>query len=201
MQSIHPSLFVATVLLNLLMIRLGALLLPDSLYFSFSAFLFDNRDLVDPIALLVKLLFPFLVAGLVALALVWLQRRQAEIGSSTDRLERILSDQLPITAAFAAFAAALLMAWPYILLWDILIDPALGRHRLIFLLAYLAYFIGYACFGLAGANTVIAFSRSGTGEPLTWATLSQHPAVLPLVNAAGGLATAWLSTMLGSAAG
>lgn len=202
MISIQPALFVFAVIANLVMIRVSGIVLPDRLYFSFSAFLFDNRDLVKPLALLAKLLVPFLTAfGILAL-LIGLRRGRQGLDDAAPRLTGIIEDQASVTLAFAAFSAALLMAWPYILLWDLLIDPVLARQRLLFLIAYLAYFVGYAYFALAGANAAHAlFGRTEGAAPVTWATLASHPVTKPLFDAAGGIVSAGLAAFLATRVG
>ncbi|PJN96563.1 hypothetical protein CNY89_01795 [Amaricoccus sp. HAR-UPW-R2A-40] len=204
MRSLHPSLFLLALLLNVAVIRLGSYLLPDRLYFSFSSFLFDNRDLVKPLALSIKLLTPFVAAFALTGVVMLLARGQSAAGAGKPGadLQAILTDQLPITLAYAAFFAALLMAWPYILLWDLLIDPAFARYRLLFLLAYFAYFTAYAFFALAGANTARALLTPDPGRPpLTWSTLTTHPLTQPLFNAVGGAVSAAVAAFLATRIG
>jgi hypothetical protein len=168
MQSINPVMFVATLLANLAAIRMQAFILPDSLYFSFSAFLFDNRELDKPMAIAVKLGIPATVSFVSVYLIANAQKARLKALGDAGGLDRVLADQAAITLAFAAFAAAFLLAWPYILLWDILVDPLLHRHRILFLLAYLAYFTGYAYFAVAGANTATAFlTKRADMPPLT----------------------------------
>ncbi len=206
MRSLHPSLFILALLVNVAVIRLGSYLLPDQLYFSFSAFLFDNRDLVKPLALAIKLMMPFVAAfGLTALVMA-LARAQAAAGAGAGspeaNLGAIVEHQLAITLAYAAFFAALLMAWPYILLWDLLIDPAFARFRLLFLVAYFAYFVAYAFFALAGANTArTLFTPDPERPPVTWATLTTHPLTKPLFNAVGGAVSASVAAFLATRIG
>ncbi len=206
MKSVDPFALVLALLVNFAAIRLGSYLLPDAFYFSFSAFLFDNRDLVKPVALAIKLATPFLTAFALTAAVMALLRVQRDfiLPGRTPRLDlaALARDQLPLTLAFAAFFAALLMAWPYILLWDLLIDPSLVRYRLIYLVAYFAYFTGYALFALAGANTAVTLLAPDRPRlPLTWATLTTHPLTKPLFEAVGGGISATLAAFLASRAG
>lgn len=206
MKSLDPFALVLALLFNFAAIRLGSYVLPDAFYFSFSAFMFDNRDLVKPVALAIKLATPFVVAFGLTAAVLALGRAQAGFNppgqAPRPDMATLARDQLPLTLAFAAFFAALLMAWPYILLWDLLIDPSLVRYRLIYLVAYFAYFTGYALFALAGANTATAvFSPAHPRPPLTWATLTTHPLMRPLTEMVGGGVSATLAAFLASRAG
>jgi hypothetical protein len=199
MLSINPVLFVAAILANLAAVRMQAFILPDSLYFSFSAFLFDNRDLDKPVAIAVKLAIPAVVSFLSVYLIANAQKARLKSLGDSGGLDRVLADQVAITLAFAAFAAAFLLAWPYILLWDILVDPLLHRHRILFLLAYLAYFTAYAYFAVAGANTAKAvLTKRAIMPPLTVQGLLEHPYIRPLMNVVSGTASTFLSTFLAS---
>lgn len=159
MPSLHPALLVIALFGNLIAMRMGSYFLPDRLYFSFSAFLFDSRDLEKTTAVGFKLLVPYAVSALLMLAaLAWARTRAgATAGAASEQLRR----EGPATLAFAACFAAILMAWPYILLWDLLIAPELSTRRIPFLLAYMFYFAATALVALAGANTALALSDRG----------------------------------------
>lgn len=201
-MSISPTLLVLAILANLAVVRLNGILLPDSLYFSFSAFLFDNRDLDRPLALAAKLAMPFLVAFAAIAAIHALRNARQKATGHPGPFDRLLEEQANATLVAAAFATAFLLAWPYILLWDLLIDPEYHRYRLLYTLAYMAYFIGYGYFALAGANTARALmARQETRAALTLGTLIDQPFIRPLANAATGSLTTALATFLATRVG
>jgi hypothetical protein len=160
MPSLHPLFLVLALFGNLIAMRLGSFFLPDRLYFSFSAFLFDSRDLEKTTAVAFKLLVPYVVSALLMLAALWWERVRTV--TPADRLRR----EGPATLAFAACFAAVLMAWPYILLWDLLIAPELSGRRIPFLLAYMFYFAATTLVALAGANTALAVADRGLSAGL-----------------------------------
>jgi hypothetical protein len=204
MQSIHPNLFVVGLLINFLLVRLAAFFLPDEFYFSFTAFLFDNESLVRPAALFGKLAIPTIAGFLVVGTLAYIRSLERGIMGRSSRVQKVLADQAAITMAFAAMVLSMMMAWPYIILWDLLIDPEFSQHRLVYLIAYLAYFVASAFFALAGANTAIAlFAPVPDDEkvPLTLATMKDHPMVKPVWDAVSGVAAAALAAFMGAQVG
>ena len=62
MKSINPFIFLIATLINLLIIKMAAYLLPDRMYFSFSSFLFDDRSILKLQAVALKLALPFVTA-------------------------------------------------------------------------------------------------------------------------------------------
>lgn len=194
-MSISPTFFVLALLAQLGAIKLQSVLLPDRLYFSFSAFLFDNRDLDSPLALAARLAVPFCVAFAAYWALTRLHRAREMATGDPGPFARLDTEQANATLAASGFAAAFLLAWPYILLWDLLIDPAFHRFQLLYLLAYMAYFVGFAFFALAGVNTARAV-LSAEREPITLDHLSSHPLLKPIFDAASGAFATALATFL-----
>jgi uncharacterized protein involved in response to NO len=152
MKSISPLMLIVCILINLAGSRLAGFFLPDKLYFSFSSFLFDTRDLDKPTAILAKLAVPFLISMALTGALFLLRRFQSGVQKGETWANRTLEDQAVVTLTFGAAFTAVLMAWPYILLWDMLIDPKLAPQRLTFLVAYAAYFTATGFFAMAGAD-------------------------------------------------
>ena len=106
-------------------------------------------------------------------------------------LTNIINDQASITLAYGAAFAAFLFAWPYILLWDILIDPTLAPYRALFLLAYIGYAVGFAFFALSGAETARVLWSANDASSFSIKTLREADALRPIYNAlSGSLATA-----------
>ncbi|MFM7333667.1 MAG: hypothetical protein ACKO2N_18610 [Tabrizicola sp.] len=197
MPSLHPLFLIAALLAHLVAMRMGSFFLPDRLYFSFSAFLFDTRDLEKTTAVAFKLLVPYLVSALLmAAALGWERLRRPE-PTQRMRLEG------PATLAFAACFAAVLMAWPYILLWDLLIAPELSGRRIPFLLAYMFYFAATALVALAGANTALALIDKGWSAgivdengKLSLAAVAGNRFARPLVELIGSALVASLAALV-----
>lgn len=202
MKSINPSLFLLSLVTNFLAIRIAGLFLPDRLYFSFSSFLFDTRDLDKAFALVPKLLLPFCVSFAIVVLLAWLRKVRRMATGGSKHLDNMIRDQTPITLCYGAAMTALLMAWPYILLWDVLIKPELNPYRLTYLLAYFAYIGAIGFFSLAGANAALAWIEdTGDGEPVTLATLGQHKFAKPVVEIVSGAISAGLATFFAAQAG
>ncbi|MGQ0564039.1 MAG: hypothetical protein ACT4OK_03075 [Gemmobacter sp.] len=197
MVSISPLLFCVGLLTNLFAVRFAGYFLPDRMYFSFSAFLFDTRDLDKPTAIAAKLAVPFLVSLVLTLVLFRIRKMQQSVAGPGQWAEVVLDSQVAITLTFSATFCAVLMAWPYILLWDMLIDPALAPERLTFLFAYTAYFVATGFFAMAGANTAIALSQQTYNlSNLTLQSLSQRAFVRPVLDALTGTASAAIATLI-----
>jgi len=197
MKSIHPHLFLVATFLNLAAIKTAALLLPDRFYFTFSSFLFDERSVLRLQSLVIKFALPFVVAFALAALIYQARIAQTALRGSAAMLDRLVDEQLDLTLTYAAFLSALLMAWPYILMWDLLIDPALAPQRLLFLIAYFIYFAGYALFARAGAEAAEAvMTRSAEWPPLTLATVADHPLMRPILSSIGAAFTAAVAAFL-----
>jgi hypothetical protein len=197
MPSIHPLFLIVALLTYLTAMRMGSLFLPDRLYFSFSAFLFDTRDLEKTSAVAFKLLVPYATSCLLmAAALGWERVRP---GAQPQRLR----SEGPVTLAFAACFAAILMAWPYILLWDLLIAPELSGRRIPFLLAYMFYFAATALVALAGANTALAVIEKGWSSGVvdeagkfSLSVVAGNPFAKPIVELIGSAIAASLAALV-----
>lgn len=197
MVSMSPLLFAVGLICNLFAVRFAGYFLPDRMYFSFSAFLFDTRDLDKPTAIAAKLMVPFLVSLLLTAVLFRIRRMQQSVAGPGQWAEVVVESQAAISLTFAAAFCAILMAWPYILLWDLLIDPAVASERLTFLVAYVAYFLATGFFAMAGANTVIAVSQqSFDPSGFTLKSLTESPFLRPLFDALTGTASAAIATVI-----
>jgi hypothetical protein len=201
MQSINPALLAIAAFVNFFTIRISGLFLPDQYYFSFSAFLFDTRDLDKPIAITIKLMMPFVVAFLIAISVLMLRKARNDHEFSVDRIDAMLETQLSLTLAFSAMFVSVLMAWPNILLWDILVMAELQPYRLLFLAAYFAYFVSVFYFAMAGANAAFAAFGSRLGSGITLSFLSTRPFVQPAWELATGALSASLATFLATRVG
>jgi hypothetical protein len=135
-----------------LLSKVASFLTPYKLYFSFSAFLFDERAIFKWEALAIKLLLPCLIGFcLFYLPYRWMIWTR---GSSVNyrRIFRYLSKEAHLTATVVGFFSALLMAWPFIVYWDILQRPDMLSLRFPFLCVYLLYFVSYAYFAGFGVS-------------------------------------------------
>jgi hypothetical protein len=160
--SINPYAFAISVAATFLLSRLASYLTPFKLYFSFQSFLFSTDDKLKWTSLGIKLLVPtFIGFCLFYLPHHWLSLSNDKSGS--DPLVRYLGEQADLTARCSAFFAALLMAWPFIIYWDLMVPPNLNEHRVAFYFIYLLYFISYAYFSSLG----VLIARWFVGEKLS----------------------------------
>ena len=92
------------------------------------------------------------------------------------------------------------MAWPYIVLWDILIDPAVYDERVIFLVSYSLYAVAYGWLASSGSNLGALLAQP---KPLHWDwknfDFSEHPAGKAFFSAIGASLAAGLAAFLSPA--
>ena len=131
--------------LLVLVARAAGLILPPDLYFTFESFLFDKAAALRYYALALKLVAPVAAGFATVLVLVWSTRRD---GPARRRALRALHPSLFVAGAAASF----LMAWPFILYWDIFASPEVRGRKATFFLAYLFYFAAFGYFCLLGGN-------------------------------------------------
>jgi hypothetical protein len=65
---------------------------------------------------------------------------------------RYLALQASLTARAVGFFSSLLLAWPFIVYWDVLMQPVLQHLQFQFLCVYFLYFILYSYFAGLGVN-------------------------------------------------
>ncbi|MCR0982234.1 hypothetical protein [Roseomonas populi] len=131
--------------LVVLIARLASLILPPDLYFTFESFLFEKTAELRYYALALKLAAPVAAGFLVVALPVWLA---GDGGPVRRRQLRALHPSLFVAGSAAAF----LMAWPFILYWDVFAAPAVREQKPAFLMAYLFYFAAFGYFCLLGGN-------------------------------------------------
>jgi len=152
----------------ILLTKIASFLTPYKLYFSFTSMLFDDRAAFKWEALVIKLLIPcvtgFCLFYLPYRWMIWTR------GSTVNyrRLFRYLRNEARLTATAAAFFAALLSAWPFVVYWDILQRPDLIALRLPFLFVYLLYFCSYAYFAGFGVSLALVMLRGQLPDALTF---------------------------------
>ena len=153
-RSINQYAFAVSMLATVLLTKLASYLTPYKLYFSFSSFLFSTRSLFRWEALAIKLLLPCAVGFLAFYVPCRWMMISGGGRSGYWSIYRYLAQQSETTARAAGFFSALLLAWPYIIYWDVLMDPTLQHLQFPFMCVYLLYFASYAYF--AGLGIEIA---------------------------------------------
>lgn len=134
-----------------LLTRAASFLTPYKLYFSFSSFLLDRGAPLRWEALAIKLLIPCLVGFLLFYApFKWFESTRGRRFSF--RKVRYLGAQVDATARASGFFAALLLAWPFIVYWDVLMHPQVQHLRLPFFLIYFLYALSFAYFAGLGVH-------------------------------------------------
>src|SRR6185437_4496132 len=129
--SINPYAFTLGLGSIFLLTRVASYLTPFKLYFSFQSFLFATDDRLKWTSLGIKLAIP----AVVAFCLFYLPFRWINLADDrgADRpVARYLAFQAELSAKAAAFFGALLMAWPFIVYWDLMVPPNLNEHRIAF---------------------------------------------------------------------
>lgn len=160
-NSINPIAFFFGILGIITFTKLSSFLTPYKLYFSFSSFLFSHRDLFKWESLAIKLLIPVIVGFLLYYIPFYFMLWTRGSNISFNTIYRYLYRQSMATAMMSSFFAALLLAWPYIVYWDILIQPELIEYFFPFVCIYILYFISYAYFSGLGVNlAAIMISRN-----------------------------------------
>lgn len=200
--SVNPYAFSLGVAAIFLLSRMASYLTPFKLYFSFQSFLYVSDDRLKWTSLGVKLIVPAFVGFILFyLPFQWLLHRHRSDGAS--RLAEYLRDQSDLTARCSGFFAALLMAWPFIVYWDLMVPPNLHQHRIAFYFIYFLYFVSYAYFASLG----VLLAKYFLGERLTKLQKLEIQKTMNLLDAVrtsamgvltSGVAT-YLSTSLASA--
>jgi hypothetical protein len=153
-QSINPYGFSVAVAAIVVLTKVASYLTPYKLYFTFSSFLFSESPIFRWEALALKLAIPAVVGfSLYFFPFHWLLMIS---GSRINYrvLYRYLARQTDLTAKAAGFFSALLMAWPFIVYWDIMMRPDKLNLKLPFLLVYFLYILSYSYF--AGLGVALA---------------------------------------------
>ncbi len=150
--SINPYAFAGGVFGTLMLTKAASYLTPYKLYFSFSSFLYSHRSLYRWEALTLKLLIPCIVGFL----LFYLPFQWMRITGGSARgyrvIYRYLARQADLTARTVGFFSALLLAWPFIVYWDVLMQPVLQHLQFSFLCIYFIYFVSFAYFAALGVQ-------------------------------------------------
>lgn len=143
-------LFLAAVFLTLVVSRLFSLVIPTEFYFTFQSLFTDRPAQNMVIALFSKMIGPFAVGF--GLGWVIYVRRLSRASPKTvaSRFGRRLKVQWCPTIFLGGFSAAFLSAWPMMIYWDLLANPAVIHLKLLFFVLYLLYMFGYGYVALLG---------------------------------------------------
>lgn len=147
---IHLPGFMFCIGATIFLAKLSSLLAPFSLYFTFTDLVKTGEGGYGPLPFLIKLLIPFAI-GVCYFKLF--KDRDAKL-SHRGEGQRV---NLELTASFGALFGALLLSWPAIVLWELIVSPAIYSYRMQFVLVYLLYMASFAwvsCAGVMAARAV-----------------------------------------------
>lgn len=153
--------------------KLSSYLEPLNLYFRFSSLFAGTSVDFVPAALLIKLAIPFLSAFVLIAAATAFVRNGADRRPDEDsRYLYFLRHEATHSMQVGAFFAALLLAWPMIIHWNVLAAEAMHHRYASFLLIYFLYALAYLFLGGLGARVALRLSsrriREAVGvEPLS----------------------------------
>lgn len=156
--SVNPEAFAIGIFLIVTLSKLASYLTPYKMYFSFSAFMFSGGEQRWH-GLAIKLLIPS-IAGYLLYAVPFRWLAMTRSNSGLREVYRYLAREAATTARLAGFFSALLMAWPFLAFWDVLMEPSLQHLRLQFLVVYFLYFVAYAYFADLGVSLARLSVRS-----------------------------------------
>jgi hypothetical protein len=136
----------ATVLLT----KVSSLLAPFNLYFTFADLLKSGEGGYGLLPFFVKMLIPFMVGA------TYFHFAKARDASLEPTARRPLIN-LELTAGAGAALGALLLSWPAIVLWELVVSPTIYLYRLQFFIVYVLYIVSFwwiACAGVLAARLV-----------------------------------------------
>jgi hypothetical protein len=176
-------------------------LTPYKLYFSFSSFLYSVRGNFRWEALILKLSIPIVVGFLLfILPFQWMKLTRGST-LSYRTIYRYLALQASLSARATGFFSSLLLAWPFIVYWDVLMHPVLQPLQFPFLCVYFLYFVSFSYFGGFGVDLARLVVREQLPKPST-TDLPGHLAWLDAVRTSFlGIVTSAIATFLASMLG
>ncbi|KQW44925.1 MULTISPECIES: hypothetical protein [unclassified Roseateles] len=140
--TLHAPLFVLVVFGTLVGARLSALLIPIDFYFTFESLFSDRTAHNHVLALLTKTASPLLV-GLAAGVYIVAFSRPGGARAVRSSLARRVRNLYGPTLFAAGFFASLLSAWPAMVYWDLLANPAVAHLKPAFLGLYAIYMLAF----------------------------------------------------------
>jgi hypothetical protein len=161
---LHAPLFVAVTLGTLIVARVVALLVPADFYFTFESLFSDRSAHNHVLALLGKTAPPLAVGFVVGVGVVGasMRRNGRRVGPSLAR--RVRSLYAPTLFA-AGFFASLLSAWPAMVYWDLLANPAVAHLKPAFLGLYVLYMLAFGYVTVLGMLFGVYACEHASGGP------------------------------------
>jgi len=161
------SLFLFVTFGTLIVGRLMTLAVPLDYYFTFQSLFSDRpgRNLV--VSALVRMAGPLIFGAIVGHVVFRRSVAAPPRRRGLARFRRRLRISWSPTVFLGGFAAAFLAAWPNIIYWDLLSNPALSDLKAVFFGLYLVYMLAFGFVGLFGflgailANEHLASGREG----------------------------------------
>jgi hypothetical protein len=122
-ESVNPYAFALGTASIVILTKVASFLTPYKLYFTFSSFIYGESKIFRWESLTIKLAIPCVVGFcLYFLPFHWM-RITSGSRISYRVLFRYLSRQSELSAKMSGFFSSLLMAWPFIVYWDIMMRP------------------------------------------------------------------------------
>jgi hypothetical protein len=141
-SQLHAPLFIAVTFGTLILSRVVSLLVPTDFYFTFESLFSDRTAHNHVLALLGKTAPPLAVGFVVGIGLVGSALRASGRKVGTALARRIRGLYSPTLFA-AGFFASLLSAWPAMIYWDLLANPAVAHLKPAFLGLYVLYMLAF----------------------------------------------------------
>ncbi len=166
---LHGPLFIVSVFATLCLARLLSLAIPTDFYFTFQS-LFSDRSPHDLMWSLVgKMAAPLLIgmaAGHWCIA-EWHGAAGPRHVAETARpgFARRVRSLFGPTVFAAGFFAAFLAAWPAMVYWDLMTNPAVAHLKLAFFGLYVLYMLGFGYVSLLGMLLAIYLREHWQGGP------------------------------------
>jgi hypothetical protein len=170
---LHAPLFAVAVFGTLCLSRLLALVIPTDFYFTFQS-LFSDRSPQNLLwSALGKSVAPLVVGLAVGLwcTLRWRAGSGRPDGPRPGFVRRVRGQFGPTLFA-AGFFAAFLSAWPAMVYWDLMANPAVGHLKPVFFGLYVLYMLGFGYVGLLGMLLAIYLQEHWQGGPPGAASVS-----------------------------
>jgi hypothetical protein len=181
--------------------KAASFLTPYKLYFTFSSFLYGDTNVFRWESLAIKLAIPCFVGFCqYFLPFHWMLITDGS-KLSYRVLYRYLSRQATLTARLTGFFGALLMAWPIIVYWDIVVVPDRIGLKLPFLFVYGLYFIAYAYFADLGVELARLTLRSRLPRAETAGVAGRLSGLESIRKSLMGVITSGIATYLASRLG
>ncbi len=199
--SVNAYSFACGVAAIVFLTKAASFLTPYKLYFTFSSFLYGDTSVFRWESLATKLAIPCFV-GFCQYFLPFHWMLMTDGSKVSYRvLYRYLSRQATLTARLTGFFGALLMAWPIIVYWDIVVVPDRIGLKLPFLFVYGLYFIAYAYFADLGIELARLTLRSRLPLAETVGTTGRLRGLESIRKSLMGVITSGVATYLASRLG